>query len=124
MVGPYLAQALGIRTARRLMLTGEKIGALQAFEWGLVHEVAPAEELARATRRMVARLLRGAPGALSASKALVREIAERPLDDALRDRTAEVLADRRSSEEGQAGVRAFLEKSRPPWAFADTMDPR
>lgn len=118
MVGPYLVEALGARMAKRLMLTGERVGAEQALEWGLVHEVVPADELAAASGRVVDRLLRGAPGALAACKDLVREIANRPADDATRERTARVLAERRSSAEGRAGVQAFLDKAQPPWSAA------
>ncbi|MCY4594285.1 MAG: enoyl-CoA hydratase-related protein [Bryobacterales bacterium] len=118
MVGPYLIEALGVRMAKRLMLTGERIDARKAAQWGLVHEVVAPDQLAEATGAVIRRLLRGAPGALATCKALVAEISDRPLDDALRKRTAQILADRRSSEEGRAGVRSFLDKSRPPWARA------
>ncbi len=118
MVGPYLVEALGVRVARRLMLTSERVDAREAAEWGLVHEVHPPPELPDATATMVRRLLRGAPGAQACCKALVREIADSPLDAAIRERTADVLAARRSSQEGRSGVRAFLDKARPPWAVA------
>jgi len=40
-----------------------------------------------------------------------REIDHRVLEDAARRNAAARLA-----EEGQAGIRAFLERGRPPWA--------
>ena len=115
MVGPYLVEALGIRVARRLMLTAERVDAVRALEWGLVHEVVPADALEDAASELIGKLLRGAPGAQARCKALLREIADRPLDAALRARTAQVLARRRSSEEGRAGVQAFFDKARPFW---------
>ena len=115
MVGPYLVESLGIRVARRLMLTAERFDAHQALRWGLVHEVVPAAELEASTAKLIGSLLRGAPGAQACCKELVREIADRPLDAKIRERTAEVLATRRSTEEGRSGVQAFLGKSRPPW---------
>ena len=118
MVSPYIIEALGLRTARRLMLTAERMDAAQALQLGLVHEVVPVDELASASERVIRRLLRGAPGAHAATKGLLREIANRPLDAATSDHTAQVLARRRSSAEGQAGVRAFLDKAQPPWATA------
>lgn len=117
MVGPYLVEALGARVARRLMLTAERFDARRAAEWGLVHEVHPRSELAQATDAMVRALLRGAPGAQAISKDLVRQIADAPFGDAIRERTARVLAAQRSSPEGRAGVRAFFDKARPPWAI-------
>ena len=118
MVGPYLVEALGVKVARRLMLTAERVSASRAQVWGLVDEVVPAADLDAATQAIVDRLLRGAPGAMAASKALVHEIADTPLDDEIRERTAQVLAVRRSTDEGRAGVRAFLDKGRAPWLAA------
>ena len=119
MVGPYLVEALGARMARRLMLTGERVDARKAAQLGLVHEVVAPGQLVAASGRVIGWLLRGAPGALAACKSLVAEIADCPLDDAMRDRTARMLAVRRSSEEGRSGVRSFLEKSKPPWTRTD-----
>lgn len=115
MVGPYLVEALGARIARRLMLTGERFDARQAADWGLIHEVHPHDQLPEATIAVAGQLSRGAPGALSCCKRLVREIVNSPLDRKLRERTAEVLAERRSSLEARSGVQSFLRKSRPPW---------
>ena len=120
MVGPYLIEAMGMRTARRLMLTAERVDARRALEWGLVHEVVAPDELGAMAQRLISQLLRGAPGAQAVCKELVREIADGPLDATMRERTAEVLARRRSSEEGLSGVRAFFDKARPPWAIDST----
>ena len=115
-VGPYLVEALGVRMTRRLMLTSERFDAKQACQWGLVHQVVPHSSLQDSCAAMVRNLLRGAPGAQAACKGLIREIADVPLDDAIRHRTAEVLAMRRRSAEARQGIRSFLDKGRPPWA--------
>ena len=120
MVGPYLVEAMGVRIARRLMLTAERVDARRALEWGLVHEVVAPDALAGMSRKLIGQLLRGAPGAQAVCKELVREIADGPLDAAMREHTAEVLARRRSSDEGRSGVRAFFDKARPPWAAGPT----
>ncbi len=122
MVGPYLVETLGVRVARRLMLTAERVDAQQALQWGLVDAVVPQGQLQAAARAFIDRLLRGAPGAQAACKQLVGEIAERPLDSEIRERTAQVLADRRASAEGRSGVRAFLDKARPPWTVKSKED--
>jgi methylglutaconyl-CoA hydratase len=47
---------------------------------------------------------------------LVDDIAGLPIDEELLEETARLIADRRASEEGQEGVRAFLDKRKPGWA--------
>jgi methylglutaconyl-CoA hydratase len=53
--------------------------------------------------------------AVRESKRLVREIAGRPIDDALLADTANRIASARASDDGKEGVRAFLEKRKPRW---------
>jgi methylglutaconyl-CoA hydratase len=59
-------------------------------------------------------LLAGAPGALAATKALVREVAGRPVHE-VADLTSRAIAAQRVSAEGQEGLGAFLEKRRAGW---------
>ena len=61
------------------------------------------------------RLLGCAPGAVAAAKALLRGVAGRTPETAF-EVTGEAIAERRTSEEGKAGVAAFLDKRPPPWA--------
>jgi enoyl-CoA hydratase/carnithine racemase len=106
-ISPFVFARIGSGAARRWFLTGERIDAATALRIGLVHEVA--DDLDGAVERAVAGLLAGGPGAVRAAKRLVRE----------RPATAElpgIAARRRSSAEGQEGLRAFLEKRAPTWA--------
>ena len=119
MISPYLVEAIGPRLTKRLMLTGERFDARQAEHWGLLDEVVPAEELGDAAQSVITQLLRGAPGAQAISKELVREVARSPLDAAMREGTATVIAAARTAPEGREGLKAFLDKARPPWAQGD-----
>lgn len=119
MISPYLVEAIGARLTKRLMLTGERFDARQAEGWGLLDEVVPAEQLDEAAQTVVTQLLRGAPGAQATSKELVRDVARAPLDAATRERTARAIAEARTAPEGRAGLKAFLDKARPPWAQGD-----
>ena len=114
-ISPYLVQALGFRTAKRLMLTAEPVDAQQALKWGLADDVIPTEQLHRRTQQLAERFLKGAPGALASSKKMVNELADRVFDEAIRTLTAHTLAERRSSEEARAGVQSFLNKEQPSW---------
>ena len=92
--------------ARRYFLTGERFDAETALRIGLVHEVAT--DLDAAVERVVGELLTSAPEATRAAKELVRE---RPAPE----ETARIAARLRSGEEGQEGLRAFLDKRTPSW---------
>ena len=74
----------------------------------------PAAQLDATVDAYVRELLTAAPEAIAAAKALIREVWARPLEEA-RPLTAQAIAARRVSAEGQEGLRAFLEKRRAAW---------
>ncbi|TAN65256.1 MAG: enoyl-CoA hydratase/isomerase family protein [Magnetospirillum sp.] len=114
-IGPFVVRAMGGRAARRYSITAEVFTAATALAAGLVHEVVPADRLAEIRDAWLARLLANGPKAMAAAKALVRRVADDPLDDSLRDWTAARIADIRASDEGREGVAAFLDKRKPSW---------
>jgi methylglutaconyl-CoA hydratase len=114
-IGPYVLAAIGPRHARRLMLTGERIGAAEALRLGLVHEVVAPEQLDGAIEHIASELLKNGPAALAAAKRLIRDLSGRPIDAALIDDTARGIARLRATGEAREGVRAFFEKRPPAW---------
>ena len=114
-IGPYVVAAIGVRQARRLMLTGERIAAKEAARIGLVHDVVPAERLDNAVAALLEDLLKGGPGALAAVKHLLRDLAGRPIGAELIDDTARRIATLRATAEAREGVAAFLDKRQPVW---------
>jgi methylglutaconyl-CoA hydratase len=110
-ISPFVLRRIGPGAARRLFLTGERFDAAVALRVGLVHEVAA--DLDAAVERVVADLLAGGPEAVRAAKRLALERPEGI-------ETAQIAAERRTSEEGQDGLRAFLEKREPGWRSADS----
>ncbi len=115
-ISPYVVAAVGPRKARRLFSTGEVFDAAFAREIGLVDEVvADAAGLAAVQERIAQAMMACAPGAVAESKKLVAEVAHRNIDHGLMEHTAKRIAAQRVSEEGQAGVRAFLAGEKAPW---------
>jgi methylglutaconyl-CoA hydratase len=114
-IGPYVARALGEQAARRYFVTAERFSAAQAKAMGFVHEVVPGEAIDAKVDEIVAALVANGPAAVKACKLLVRDIAGRPIDAALREDTARRIADIRASAEGREGVQAFLNKREPLW---------
>lgn len=124
MISPYVIAAIGARAARRYLLSGEQLDALEAQRVGLVHEVCEREQLDAAVGRLTAELRTGGPAALVAIKRLVAEIAAAPIDEAVVEKTAQRIAEVRAGAEAQEGLSAFLEKRRPSWAGAPAGEPQ
>ena len=113
-ISPYVLAKIGRSAARELFLTGARFTAGRAREIGLVHAVADAADLDRVVAKQVNDLLTSGPEAVSAAKRLIADIAARDRQSAV-EYSAEAIADRRVSKEGQSGMRAFLEKRNPDW---------
>ena len=105
-ISPFALAKIGPGAARRYFVTGERFDAETALRIGLVHEVT--DVLDGAVDHVLAELLSAGPQAARWAKRLVRERPGGP-------ETARWIAERRTSEEGQEGLRAFLEKRKPGW---------
>ncbi|MFA7263757.1 MAG: enoyl-CoA hydratase-related protein [Caulobacter sp.] len=117
-ISPHVVDAIGPRRAKSLFATGRMFDAAFAEKIGLVDElVAAAADLDDVMERMAEEIMACAPGAVAKSKALVDDVAGVPIDEELLDLTARLIADQRTSDEGQEGVAAFLEKRKPGWAL-------
>lgn len=114
-ISPFALAKIGRSAARELFLTGARFSAARAYEIGLVHAVVPAAELDDKVEAYVREVLTAAPQAIAAAKTLISQVSGRPLDE-VTTITAQALAARRVSPEGQEGLRAFLEKRKPSWA--------
>lgn len=114
-IARYVVPKIGVSQARALFITGQRFEAAQAQRIGLVHEVVPEAELDAAVARVVAELASSGPQAVARIKHLLRAVTSLPPDAATRA-TVEAIADARVSDEGQEGLRAFLEKRRPAWS--------
>jgi len=117
-ISPYVIAALGPRTAKLLFATGRVFDADAAWSYGLVDEVfddVAGLEVARDA--LIEEMSACAPGAIGDAKALVNDFADQKIDRGLIEETAKRIARRRVSEEGQEGVRAFLERRKPAWSI-------
>ncbi len=113
-ISPYALAKIGRSAARELFLTGARFTSERAREIGLVHAVAEEADLDRVVAKYVNDLLTSGPEAVAAAKRLIAEVLSRDRASAVAY-TAEAIAERRVSREGQDGLRAFLEKRPPSW---------
>jgi methylglutaconyl-CoA hydratase len=114
-ISPYVIEAMGARQARRLFLSAERFDGKAAREYGLVHEVSPADGLDDAADTFISQLLENGPEAMTASKQLVSAVTNRPIDEDVQTDTAARIARQRATAEGREGVAAFLGKRPPAW---------
>ena len=98
-ISPFVLPKIGAH-ARRYFLTGERFDAETALRIGLIEEIA--DDLDAAVDRVLSELLTAGPEAVREAKRLIRE---RPAGA----ETAQIAARLRAGEEGQEGLRAFLE---------------
>jgi methylglutaconyl-CoA hydratase len=118
-ISPYVVAAMGERYARRYFLTAERFTAAEAFRIGLVHDLAPLDELDATINALLAHLVAASPAAIAASKELIRAVARAPIDQNMIVDTATRIAVARASVDGKEGVRSFLEKRKPAWVAQD-----
>jgi methylglutaconyl-CoA hydratase len=104
-ISPFVLQKIGAH-ARRYFLTGERFDAETALRIGLVEEIAA--DVDAVVDRVVSELLTAGPEAVREAKRLIRE---RPAGEEL----ARIAAQLRAGEEGQEGLRAFLDRREPRW---------
>src|SRR5690606_2367344 len=114
LISPYVITRVGFTRARQLMLAGNKFGASEALSYGLVHQTCADDVLDSHVEAVVKDVLKGSPNALAETKKLLFEVIEKPFAESLNYR-AELITTLRESEEGQAGMLAFVQKQPPPW---------
>ena len=114
-ISPFVIARIGPARAREFFITGERFLAPVAMNIGLIQQVVVHEAaLDTLIESKISQILTSAPGAIAAAKELVFGIASGSLEISL-ELAAEATARARAGEEGQAGMKAFLERQKPPW---------
>ena len=117
LVGPggttkRMPRMIGIRKAKELVFTGDRIPAREAQRIGLVNRVVPAAELETATDELAARIAEKSPVALRLAKTLLNQSLE---VDSNRSSELEIMSAivNTTSEDYKEGIKAFKEKRKP-----------
>ncbi|MFG1975812.1 enoyl-CoA hydratase-related protein [Nonomuraea fuscirosea] len=114
MIAVPVLRRLNARAAAEYFLTGEVFDAARAAEIGLLSRAVPEDELDAAVAHYTGMLIKGGPEALAITKRLVREVPAMSFRDGL-GRMTELSAERFTSDEGQEGIAAFMDKRAPKW---------
>jgi isohexenylglutaconyl-CoA hydratase len=113
-IAPLLVERLGYAEAKRLAVTGAKVESQEALRLRLVHEVHDDEALDWALSRVLADILRCAPGALAATKALISKARLRAPASLVQEAAA-VFSRAALGPEGMEGTMAFLQRRKASW---------
>lgn len=105
------------RAAHELFLTGEVFDGERAAAVGLVNTAVDPDDLDTEVRRYVDLLALGAPGALAATKAMLRRVRPTSMSEDFAAMLA-LSAAHFAGEEGQEGIAAFAEKRSPGWVLS------
>jgi enoyl-CoA hydratase/carnithine racemase len=108
-------QLMGQRRAAEKLLLGDPFTGEQAVECGIASAVLPAAEVVTHARRIAERFNALPPGAVQASKRLLRGPHREALLQAIQ-REGEVFAERLRSPEAKEAFQAFLEKRKPDFS--------
>lgn len=114
-ISPYVMARMGVHQARRYFLSAEVFDAAAAQHAGLVHECVNTDELMPRVFAHAELLLKNAPGAMTETKKLIRELVPIPTQQQLTRYTCELIARVRAGEEAQGGLQAFFDKHPAPW---------
>jgi 2-(1,2-epoxy-1,2-dihydrophenyl)acetyl-CoA isomerase len=111
-VTKLLAEAVGARRARNLLLTNRIFTAAEAHNWGMVDETLPAERVMDRARDMAARFAAGPTAAYRRIKALLAQAGGNSYERQL-DRERDLMLEVAETADAIEGIKAFIEKRRP-----------
>jgi len=112
-----VSRAIGRKRALQLLLTGERIDARTAAEWGLINAVVPAAGLEDHTRQVALQIVRASPAVVGIGKRTF--YAQIEMDQhAAYDHTRDVMTMNAMMADAREGITAFLDKREPHWAEA------
>ena len=101
---PRLQSIVGVRAAKRMVLTGEPVDAATALDWGLVNQVLPSRELHAEAQALAEQFAALPPFAVQSAKAAFGAMDNPEFTAWERQRFAECWA----QPERQAAMQAFL----------------
>ena len=113
-ISPYVVRAMGMRQARRYMLSAEPFDAITACRLNVAHRLCTPDQLLSEGRALGMRLCRNGPEAMKETKRLLAAIEHQP-GHQHEEITVETIARVRVGLEAQEGMQAFFDKRPPNW---------
>lgn len=114
-ISPYVLEKMNAGAARRFMLSAEVFNVWAAADGGLIEYAGPEADVDAFVAGLVAALSANGPEAVQVTKKMLRDLAMLPSWAEKRELTAKTIARKRVGQEGQEGLKSFLEKRSPSW---------
>lgn len=115
-ISPYVMAKIGETNARAYFMSGERFDAETALRIGLIHRVCDHSELDEKLETIKKIFLKAGPVASREAKKLIRGVLTlNDQKEEVRDFTCRTISRIRTSEEGQEGMTALLQKRKPNW---------
>jgi methylglutaconyl-CoA hydratase len=109
-VGPRMTPA----TMRRLFITGERFDSATAQKIGLIDIIVTPDKLDETINSSIEQVRSSGPHAIQEVKHLMDNLVKMDVKD-YKEFTVEKISELRVSQEGQEGIKGFLEKRKPSW---------
>uniref|UniRef100_A0A0P6JE72 Enoyl-CoA hydratase domain-containing protein 3, mitochondrial n=1 Tax=Heterocephalus glaber TaxID=10181 RepID=A0A0P6JE72_HETGA len=113
--GVALGRAVPRKVALEMLFTGEPISAQEAMLHGLLTKVVPEEQLEEETMKIAKKIASVSRPVVSLGKATFYKQLSQDLRTAY-SLTSKVMVDNLAMQEGQEGIKAFMQKRKPTWS--------
>lgn len=114
-ISAFVKERLSVSNMNRWFLTADVFNSRDALHMGLVHTVGKEAELKNIVDQWTQSLFNNGPNAVRETKKLIQQVSTNNDVLALKKITSRLIAQLRSSTEGQEGLKSFLEKREPAW---------
>ncbi len=113
-IGPYVIRKVGEGRSRELFITGRRLTAGEAIDYGLLNFMTTLDKLDAELEVLLKQIITSGPAAVASAKRLARSVPEMYREEYI-EYTAKLIAELRTSPEGREGTSAFLHKRSPNW---------